>query len=294
MAITAQMVKELRERSGAGMMECKKALVATNGDIDAAMDKMRKEGQAKADKKSSRTTAEGIIKVAVADSGKVAVIMEINSETDFVARDENFKLFADKVIETALGEKYADVSALSQATLLGGDQSVEEARQSLVAKIGENVNIRRFQYVETDGAIGHYLHGGRIGVLVDLAGSDVVLAKDLAMHIAASNPSVVKQTDVPQSMIDKEKEIFQAQALESGKPQEIIEKMVGGRINKFLDEVSLHGQAFVKQPDMKVSKVLKEKNADVTGFVRYEVGEGIEKKADNFVEEVMAQVREAE
>lgn len=293
MAITAQMVKELRERSGAGMMECKKALVATEGDIEAAMDKMRKEGQAKADKKSARTTAEGIITLAVSDDAKFAVAMEVNSETDFVARDENFKAFAAAVTKAALAEEYADVESFLNATLEDG-QTIEQARQALVAKIGENINVRRLQYVKTDGVIGQYLHGGRIGVLVNLSGDDVALAKDLAMHIAASRPAVVSQSDVPQSMIDKEREIFEAQAQESGKPQEIIEKMVGGRINKFLDEVSLHGQPFVKQPDTKVSKVLQEKGATVNGFVRFEVGEGIEKKADNFVEEVMAQVRDAE
>lgn len=294
MAITAQMVKELRERSGAGMMECKKALVSCDGDIEAAMDKMRKEGQAKADKKSSRTTAEGMIVSRVSEDKKLAVVVEVNSETDFVSRDDSFKAFAEHVAITALTGEFADVDALSKATVAETGQTIEEARQALVAKIGENIKVRRLTYVKTDGVVGCYLHGGRIGVLVDLNGDDAGLAKDLAMHIAASRPVVVSQDQVSEELINKEREIFEAQAQESGKPQEIIEKMIGGRINKFLDEVSLHGQAFVKQPDMKVSKVLAEKGASVNSFVRFEVGEGIEKKADNFVEEVMAQVRDSE
>lgn len=293
MTITAAMVKELRERSGAGMMECKKALAAANGDIEVAMDEMRKAGQAKADKKASRTAAEGIIVIRVKEDNQQAVMLEINSETDFVARDDTFNAFSGQVADTALQADNSDVTALSQITLVGGEQSVEDARQATVAKIGENIKLRRIENMKTDGVIGHYLHGSRIGVLVNLKGGDAELAKDIAMHIAASRPLVVNRDDVAEDLVNREREIFTAQAKESGKPEAIIEKMIGGRINKYLDEVSLEGQPFVKNPDMKVGKLLAEKGATVLNFVRFEVGEGLEKKEDNFVEEVMAQVREA-
>lgn len=293
MTITAAMVKELRERSGAGMMECKKALAAANGDIEVAMDEMRKAGQAKADKKASRTAAEGIIVIRVKEDNQQAVMLEINSETDFVARDDTFNAFSGQVADTALQADNSDVTALSQITLVGGEQSVEDARQAAVAKIGENIKLRRIENMKTDGVIGHYLHGSRIGVLVNLKGGDAELAKDIAMHIAASRPLVVNRDDVAEDLVNREREIFTAQAKESGKPEAIIEKMIGGRINKYLDEVSLEGQPFVKNPDMKVGKLLAEKGATVFNFVRFEVGEGLEKKEDNFVEEVMAQVREA-
>lgn len=291
MTITAAMVKELRERSGAGMMECKKALVASNGNIEEAMAEMRKAGQAKADKKSSRTTAEGLVLVRVNEAGDKAVMIEINSETDFVARDDTFNAFANSVVETALTSDIDTVDALSAATAMGSDMTVEESRQATIAKIGENVQLRRMYVLNTGNCIGHYVHGGRIGVVVELKGGDELLAKDIAMHIAASRPLVVTRDQVSQELVDKEREIFTAQAQESGKPQEIVEKMIDGRINKYLDEVSLLGQPFIKDPNKKVSSLLKEHNAEVVNFVRMEVGEGIEKKEDNFVEEVLSQVK---
>lgn len=292
MTVTASMVKELRERSGAAMMECKKALVAAGGDIDAAIAEMRKSGQAKADKKAGRTAAEGIVLVRSNEAGNKALVLEINSETDFVARDDTFNEFANGAADVALSENLDSIEALSAAMLSSG-QSVEEARQATIAKIGENVKLRRIFSVETDGVVGHYVHGGRIGVLVEMKGGDASLARDVAMHIAACAPIVVSRDQVSQELVEKEKEIFTAQAKESGKPDAIIEKMITGRINKYLDEVSLLGQAFIKDPNKKIQALLKEQNAEVTNFLRIEVGEGIEKKEDNFVEEVMAQVKDA-
>lgn len=293
MSISAALVMKLRERTGAGMMECKKFLVATNGDIELAISEMRKAGQAKADKKADRIAAEGVVVIARSAEGKTAVIIEINSETDFVARDENFTGFADKVAATALANSSInDVAALSNATLAGSSVTVEQARQELVAKIGENIKLRRMERVHSDGTVGAYLHGSRIGVLVALSADDEALAKDIAMHVAATRPMVVNRTQVSAEAIENERDIFTAQAKESGKPQDIIDKMIEGRINKFIDEVSLLGQPFVKDPNTKVSQLLKEKNAEVISFLRFEVGEGIEKKEDNFVEEVMAQVRD--
>ncbi|MCC5793004.1 MAG: elongation factor Ts [Legionellaceae bacterium] len=291
MAITAALVAQLRERTGAGMMECKKFLVQTNGDIEQAIVEMRKSGQAKADKKADRVAAEGVIVIARSDDMMSAVMLEINSETDFVARDENFSAFANNVAGTALNSGAADADALLNETLLGGTVTVEQGRQELVAKIGENIKVRRLHLLKADAVVGYYLHGSRIGVMVALKSGDEALAKDIAMHIAASKPIVVSRDQVPADAIENEREIFTAQARESGKPQEIIDKMIEGRINKFIDEVSLLGQAFVKDPNIKIAQLLKEKNAEISSFVRFEVGEGIEKKADNFVEEVMAQVR---
>jgi len=295
MAITAALVKELRERTGAGMMDCKKALVESNGDIELAVEEMRKAGQAKADKKAGRVAAEGVILTRVSADGKNAVILEINSETDFVARDDNFTDFANQVIETLMQSNLEnnDIDGLAATTVANSSDTIEQARQALVAKIGENIKLRRFERFSTEGVIGQYIHGARIGVLAILKSGESDLAKDIAMHVAASKPLVVSRDQVSEDVINKEREIFSAQAQESGKPQEIIEKMIGGRINKFLDEVSLMGQAFVKDPNQKVSQLLKEKDAEVSEFIRYEVGEGIEKKEDNFVEEVMAQVRDA-
>lgn len=290
MSISAGLVMQLRERTGAGMMECKKFLIATNGDIDAAITEMRKAGQAKADKKADRVAAEGIVIVERSTDGRSAVMVEINSETDFVARDENFTNFANTVAAAALNSQVTTIDALSALTLASGS-TVEQARQELVAKIGENIKLRRLERISCDGVIGHYLHGSRIGVMVALKNGDEALAKDIAMHVAASRPVVVNRDQVSAEAIENEREIFTAQAKESGKPQEIIDKMIEGRINKFIDEVSLLGQPYVKNPDIKVSQLLKEKNAEVISFIRYEVGEGIEKKEDNFVEEVMAQVR---
>lgn len=292
MSISASLVMQLRERTGAGMMECKKFLTATNGDIEQAILEMRKAGQAKADKKADRVAAEGIIVIARSNDSRKAVMLEINSETDFVARDNNFINFAKEVSQAALDASSQDIEHLSQVNLTNGQVNVEQARQQLVSKIGENIKLRRLVSMSTDGVIGHYLHGNRIGVLVSLKNGDENLAKDIAMHIAASRPVVVNREQVPQEAIENEREIFTAQARESGKPQDIIDKMIEGRINKFMDEVSLLGQPYVKDPNKKVGQLLKEKNAEVLSFVRYEVGEGIEKKADNFVEEVMAQVRD--
>ena len=288
MAITASLVKELRERTGSGMMECKKALVETDGDIDAAVELMRKSGAAKADKKAGRVAADGAIKAMVSDDGKTAVILEINSETDFVAKDENFQAFADQVLAAIAEQQPGSVEALS-GLQMGNGQSVEEARQVLISKVGENIQVRRFERITSDGAIASYLHGARIGVLVDSTAA-AGLARDIAMHVAAVNPQFVDQDAVPAEFIEKEKSILIAQAESSGKPAEIIEKMIQGRLNKFLAEVTLLGQPFVKDPDQKVSKLLADAGASVTRFVRYEVGEGIEKKVEDFAAEVASQL----
>ncbi|WP_028389522.1 translation elongation factor Ts [Legionella fairfieldensis] len=292
MSISAALVMQLRERTGAGMMECKKFLVATNGDIELAISEMRKAGQAKADKKADRIAAEGVIVIVRSADTRSAVMLEVNSETDFVARDENFTAFANKVAETALQSSSEDVNVLANEIMADSSTTVEQGRQELVAKIGENIKLRRLVKMSCEGVIGTYLHGSRIGVMVALKNGDESLAKDVAMHIAASRPMVVSSEQVPAEAIENERDIFTAQARESGKPQEIIDKMIEGRINKFIDEVSLLGQPFVKDPGKKVGQLLKEKNAEVLSFIRFEVGEGIEKKEDNFVEEVMAQVRD--
>jgi len=293
MNITAAMVKELRQRTDAPMMECKKFLVATEGDIELAILEMRKSGQAKADKKADRVAAEGVIVFDSSDDAKRAVLVEVNSETDFVARDSNFTEFSNNVAHTALVSGTTDIAALSQEKLAGSDLSIEEARQALVAKLGENIQLRRVDFVESDEAIGGYLHGSRIGVLVSMKQGSQALAKDLAMQVAAARPLVVRPEQVPAEAIERERDIFMAQARESGKPEAIIEKMVEGRIQKFLAEKSLLGQDFVKNPNQKISQLLKENNAEVVSFTCFEVGEGIEKKVDNFLEDVMAQVRES-
>lgn len=291
MAISASLVMELRERTGAGMMECKKFLVATEGDIEKAIIEMRKAGQAKADKKADRVAAEGVIFITKSTDNKYAIMLEVNSETDFVARDSNFMTFAEQAAKAALDSKVTTVEQLANISITGTDQTVEQARQALISKIGENIKLRRIEILTTDGVIGTYVHSNRIGVFVALQGGDENLAKDIAMHIAASKPTFVNREDVSAEAIANEREIFLAQAKDSDKPQEIIEKMVDGRISKFLDEVSLTGQAFIKDPSIKVGKLLEQKKAKVVSFKRLEVGEGIEKKEDNFVEEVMAQVR---
>jgi len=289
--ITAAQVKELRERTGVGMMECKKALVATNGDMDLAIEELRKSGRAKADKKSGRVAAEGVVIMQTSNDGKLAVMVEINSETDFVARDANFLAFANAVAKTALAAKEQDVATLMSLPIAGGDSTVEEARLMLVTKIGENINVRRIVIATTQsGSIGTYLHGSRIGVLAELDVNNQDLAKDIAMHIAASKPLVISQEDVSADLVAKEKEIYMAQAATSGKPQEILEKMVGGKLKKFLDEVSLMGQPFVKDPEVMISTLLNKHRAKVLSFTRFEVGEGIEKETEDFVEAVMAQV----
>jgi len=289
MSITAAMVKELRERTGSGMMECKKALVETNGDIEAAIENMRKSGLAKADKKAGRVAAEGQIGLVVADDGKTAAMVEVNSETDFVAKSDDFAGFVNGVAQLVLENDPADVDALNGMDMDG--QSVDERRKSLVAKLGENIQLRRFVRFATSGVIGGYRHGDRIGVLVEATAGDQDMARDIAMHVAASRPLCVSEADVDPAVVEKEREIFSAQAAESGKPAEIVEKMVEGRIRKFLAEVTLVGQPFVKDPDQTVGKLVKSKGADVTRFSRFEVGEGIEKETTDFAAEVMAQVQ---
>lgn len=289
MAITAALVKELRERTGSGMMECKKALVESNGDIDAAIEAMRKSGLAKADKKSDRVAADGIIAIEISDDGKQAVMLEINSETDFVAKADDFTAFVTDVSKAVLAAQPADLDALLALPLAGG--SIDSVRQELIAKIGENIQVRRFETMSTDGVIGSYRHGDRIGTLVELDGGDVTLAKDLAMHVAASRPQAISAADLPAELLEKERDIVATQAKDSGKPEAIIEKMVEGRMKKFVNEISLLGQSFVKDPDVTVEKLVKQANATVKTISFFEVGEGIEKKEDNFAEEVMAQAR---
>jgi len=291
MAITASLVKELRERTGAGMMDCKKVLTETNGDMEAAIDIMRKSGAAKADKKAGRVAADGKVVITISEDAKDASILEVNCETDFVAKDENFINFVNATGARVLADKPADVEALSAMPLDSGE-TVEEVRANLVAKIGENMKVRRFEIVSGgEGEVYAYNHGVRIAVAVAMTGGDEALGKDIAMHIAASRPTCVGEADVPAELLAKEKEILIAQAEGSGKPAEIIEKMVEGRIRKYLAEITLVGQAFVKDPDQTIAQLLKEKGAEVTAFVRYEVGEGIEKKVEDFATEVMAQVK---
>ena len=290
MSITASMVKELRERTGAGMMECKKALVEANGDLDAAAEALRKAGAAKADKKAGRVAADG--RVVIQKDGTKAAIIEVNSETDFVAKDENFGAFADAIAALVLATGETDVAALASQDI-GDGRTVETARTELIQKVGENISVRRAQIVEASGPIGAYTHGARIGAIVALEGGDEDLARDVAMHVAAINPVCIDESGVPAETLATEKRIFTEQAEASGKPAEIIEKMVTGRVAKFLKEITLVGQPFVKDPDTTVGKLLKGAGAEAASFVRFEVGEGIEKKEDNFVEEVMAQVQGA-
>ena len=288
MAITASLVKELRERTGSGMMECKKALVETDGDIEAAAELMRKSGAAKADKKAGRVAADGAIKVSVSDDGKSAAILEINSETDFVAKDDNFQSFADDVLAVIMANNPESVEALSAMALSSGS-TVEEARQSLIAKVGENIQVRRFEVLTSESGLASYSHGSRIGVLVD-SSAESDMARDIAMHIAAVNPQFVDESAVPSEFVEKEKAILIAQAESSGKPMEIIEKMIQGRLKKFLAEITLVGQPFVKDPDQTVEKLLSGAGASINRFVRYEVGEGIEKKVEDFAAEVASQL----
>jgi elongation factor Ts len=289
--ISATMVKELRERTGSGMMECKKALVESNGDMELAIENMRKSGLAKADKKSDRIAAEGIIGAKVSADGKTAAVVDINCETDFVAKADDFVKFVNDVSTALLN---ADVETEEQllALQLTDDSTVDEIRRGLIAKLGENITIRRFvKYQTTEGGTACYLHGSKIGVLVELSKGDAELGKDIAMHIAASKPVCVSEDQVSPEAIEKEKEIFSAQAAESGKPAEIIEKMVAGRISKFFAEITLLGQPFIKDDKISVGKLASSKGNSVIRFARFEVGEGIEKKEENFAEEVMAQVR---
>lgn len=291
MTITAAQVKELRERTGLGMMECKSALTETQGDMNAAIDLLRKKAGSKVEKKAGRTAAEGAIGVYASPDRKQAVMVEVNSETDFVAKGDDFQEFANAVAAAIAKHKPADVNAVADIKLESGE-TVAKTREGLVAKLGENISVRRFVRIAAAiGQVANYVHGRKIGVLVEVNGGDESLGRDIAMHIAASRPECVSREQVSAELIAKEKEIFIAQAAESGKPPEIIEKMVTGRINKYLGEITLLGQPFVKDPETSVEKLLKKANATVAGFARYEVGEGIEKKSGDFAAEVMAQVK---
>lgn len=294
MNITASMVKELRSRTGAGMMECKKALQEANGDIEAAIVGMRKRGQLKAAKRAGKIAAEGIIEMCVSVDNKQAIMLELNSETDFVARDTHFREFAAKLAQTGLDNKTKNVESLLALTATGSDNTLEQERQALVAKIGENVQLRRIALVESDALVGSYKHGDRIGVLIALNKAESGLARDLAMHIAATNPQAIDESALSADVIAKERDIFVAQAKESGKPDNIIEKMVTGRIAKFVKEVCLIEQPFVKEPDQTVKNLLKAQDASVLEFMRFEVGEGIEKETVDFAEEVRAQAQGSE
>lgn len=285
--ITAAQVKELRDLTDAPMMDCKKYLQKANGDTQLAIQLMREDGNIKAAKKEGRITAEGTIAIA-SHAGKAAMV-EVNCETDFVARGDDLRNFANAVAEAAIQSGQEDVAQLMTVETKAG--TVEHLREQLITRVGENVNVRRVKLINTAHLVSSYRHGDRIGVLVELQGGDAELGRDLAMHIAASRPEVIEPNQVPAELIEREKAIFMTQAQESGKPADIIARMVDGRINKFLDEVSLTGQPFVKDPDQKVGKLLTTKQAKVLAFTRFEVGEGIEKKVDNFVEEVMAQAR---
>jgi elongation factor Ts len=284
--MSAALVKELRERTGLGLLECKKALAAVGGDVELAIEELRKSSGMKAAKKAGRTAADGVVITRVADDCSFGVLVEVNSETDFVARDENFLGFVRKVVDAAFNGKQTDV-----ATLMAGQ--LESDREALVQKIGENIGVRRIVLLDADaGVVGSYVHSNnRIAVLVKLKGGDQDLAKDVAMHVAAVNPQVVSAADMPAELVAKEKEIFMAQAQDSGKPAEIIEKMIGGRIKKFLAENSLTEQAFVKDPDITVGKLVASAGAEVISFVRFEVGEGIEVEKVDFAQEVAAQLK---
>jgi len=291
MAITAALVKELRDRTGAGMMDCKKALVETNADLEAAIDLMRASGAAKAAKKAGRVASEGLVNVTISDDNKQAAILEVNSETDFVTKGSAFIDFVDSLGRLALKNKPESVESFLGQKLDSGE-TVDEARENIIAKIGENISVRRVQIISTEtGILGAYKHGDRIAVLTVLASQDSALAKDVAMHIAASRPECISEDQLSEELLEREKAIFIEQARESGKPDNIIEKMIVGRMKKFVNEVTLYGQSFVKDPDVTVGELVKSHNSKVESFVRYEVGEGIEKKEDNFVEEVMAQAQ---
>ena len=291
MSITAAMVKELRERTGSGMMECKKNLVEADGDMELAIDNMRKSGLAKADKKAGRVAAEGMIGIKTSDDSKTVVMVEINSETDFVVKSDDFKGFVTAVTDALIDNAIESDEQLSEMTLASGE-SVDAARRALIAKVGENISVRRFaKFSNVEGGAASYLHGGRIAVIVETAKNDDELGKDVAMHIAAANPGYLSADQVDETVIQKEKDIFTAQALDSGKPPEIVEKMIVGRIKKFLAEVTLEGQAFIKDDKMTVARLAKSKDNSIVRFARFEVGEGIEKEEVDFAAEVMAQVK---
>jgi elongation factor Ts len=291
MEIKPALVKELRERTGAGMMECKKALVETKGDLDLAAEWLRKAGAAKADKKASRVAAEGRVAIRSDETTGRHVVIEVNSETDFVAKDDNFRAFVEKLADVVLSQRPASVEALLRSTVDG--RTIEDLRLELVTKVGENISVRRFDVVESRGTVGTYLHGMRIGVLVEIDGGSATLARDLAMQIASLAPRYVSGEDVPKEIVDKEREIIVAQTAEEKKPPEILAKMVEGKVRKFVDEITLTGQVFVKDDKKRVRDVLAANKAKVKGFRRFEVGEGIEKKSSDFVNEVMAQASQS-
>ena len=290
MNITADAVKQLRERTGAGMMECKNALKETQGDLHAAAELMRKQGLAKADKKATRVAAEGVIVIERAADGHSAAMVEVNCETDFVARAADFSAFSQAVAAKALVARPASLEALLQERLDNGE-TVDERRRALVGKIGEKLSVRRFAVLSSSGQVSAYVHGTRIGALVAIEGGDAILAHDIAMHVAASNPKYLAVANVPADQIAKQRELLTEQATAEGKPPQIVAKMVEGRLRKSLGEITLAGQPFVKDPDQTIEKLLKNAHANVTAFERFEVGAGIEKKHDDFVAEVMAQVK---
>lgn len=294
MAVSAALVKELRERTGAGMMDCKKALDETQGDLDAAIEFLRVKGMAGADKKAGRVAAEGVIAIAISDDKKSAAIAEVNCETDFVAKGDEFQGFANEVAAIALANQMVSIEDLGNQAMASG-KTIDETRRALVAKIGENMQIRRIELVATDsGEIGSYQHGEKIGVVVAMNQGNDALIRDVAMHVAATKPQAISADDLDQSVVQKERDILTDQAKESGKPMDIIEKMIEGRIRKFLQEITLLGQPFVKDPDQTVEALLKQSNATVTRFIRLEVGEGIEKQTVNFAEEVALAAKAAQ
>lgn len=287
MAVTASMVKELREMTGAGMMDCKKALGETDGNMEEAVEFLRKKGMAGADKKAGRTAAEGVIAIAISDDQKKAAIVEVNCETDFVAKGDEFKTFADEIAAIVLATGQVDIEALMGEKMANG-QTIDEKRREMIGKIGENMAVRRIELVESNGTIGQYQHGEKIGVVVAMNGGDDALTRDVAMHIAAAKPAAISADDVDAEVLEKERKFQIEQAQDSGKPADIIEKMIEGRMRKYLQEITLLGQAFVKDPDQTVEKLLKASDASVTNFVRLEVGEGIEIEETNFADEVAA------
>ena len=290
--ITASQVKDLREKTGAGMMDCKKVLTETDGDMEKAIELLRERGIAKAAKKSDRIAAEGIVAAYVSEEGKVGAVVEVNSETDFVAKNEEFKTFVEDVAEQIAKENPADVEELlEQTSIKDSNKTVKEVLTDKIAKIGENMTIRRFERFESNGLVEKYIHGdGKIGVLVDIENGDAELAKDICMQIAAAKPEFLDREAVPQERLDKEMEILKAQAMNEGKPEAIAEKIVQGRVGKFYSEICLVEQEFVKNPDLKVKELLSSKNAKINRFARFEKGEGLEKREENFAEEVAKQM----
>ena len=292
--ITASQVKELREKTGAGMMDCKKVLTETDGNVEKAMELLRERGITKAAKKSSRVAAEGLVETYISEDGKLGAVVEVNAETDFVGKNEEFKQFVKDVVKQIALNNTKDVEELlAQKSIVESDKTVQEVLTNKIATIGENMTIRRFNRFEVEeGTVASYVHGeGKIGVLVEMKNADNDLAKDICMHIAASKPEFLNRQDVPQERVDKEMEILKIQAMNEGKPEAIAEKMVQGRINKFYGEICLVDQEFVKNPDVKISQLLKEKGAEIVRFARLEKGEGIEKKEENFADEVAKQLQ---